>query len=179
MGKVNNILIVCGVELDTPYGHILVYMDEPDEKILQINNLNELLDYSKEHEYLTSIAHPYGNFLVLPFPILKKKELIDKIDAIEIINGRVSNRGNTLAYELAVTLSKYFTGGSDAHLLSEVGNVGLMCYENIDSFDDLINLIKHGKVKPYGRVRTYKVIAGILKTSLLKPSRLLHRWLKY
>ncbi len=168
--KSNDILIIYGVELDTPQGHLLVYMDSLDPNVLSITHVEDLLDYIKQNDYLTSIAHPYGKFLIMPFNIIKS-DLINNIDAIEVINGRLPFISNLKAYKLAIKISKNITGGSDAHLLSEVGRVGLICYENIETYDDLISAIKHGRVKVYGTTRSHRIIWNIIKSNILRITR--------
>jgi predicted metal-dependent phosphoesterase TrpH len=140
-----DILLIPGIEISTKEGpHVLVYFhsieDLTDFYNRHIKNIRsnisfdriglsiyELSRITKTYDCLTSFAHPCGPGY---FHYEKSvsggtliKDIIHEIPAIEVINGVNTRKMNLLATDLAKKYDKAITGGSDAHSLSQVGNV--------------------------------------------------------
>ena len=74
-----------------------------------------------------------------------RNEVFDIVDAVEIKNGRGTDKENEFAGNLAKKLEMPGTGASDAHKLSDVGTFATEFYDNINGLEDLITSIKSGR----------------------------------
>ena len=163
MQKDYGILVVPGIEVSTRYGHILVYgLTE-----LKYSSINELIDIVHENDGLLAIAHPYGKFTFLKYPIVDMAEILEKADAIECYNGKTIHSSNVKAKHLATKLKKPCIGGSDAHIIEEVGSVLTLISENVESIDDFISAVKKGNTKVLG----YKSLFSIISSMIIKGLR--------
>lgn len=140
-----DVLIIPGIELETEEGpHLLVYFYTPGDMQDfyasfsrrrmrtpgRVKNLPvlECLHLAGEYDCLRIAAHPFGYFGINR-GVLKcvEKEMLsgvlDHIDGIEVICGGMMERLNRKAIEYADAHEVPYTGGSDAHILSDVGNV--------------------------------------------------------
>ena len=163
MQKDYGILVIPGVEVSTRYGHILVYgLTE-----LKYSSINELADIVHENDGLLAIAHPYGKFTFLKYPIVDMAEILEKADAIECYNGKTIHSSNVKAEHLANKLKKPCIGGSDAHIIEEVGSVLTLISENVESIDDFISAVKKGNTKVLG----YKNLFSIIGSMIIKGLR--------
>ncbi|HWQ66314.1 MAG TPA: PHP domain-containing protein [Methanospirillum sp.] len=141
-----NCLIIPGIELETREGpHLLIYFssagdlegyyhdlqrewrkENPDH--IQKLSVSECLIRAEEYHCLRIAAHPFGYFGINR-GVLKCVEkqmlpgVLDHIDGIEVICGGMTQNLNMRAIQYADDHLIPFTGGSDAHLLSDVGSV--------------------------------------------------------
>lgn len=139
-------LIIPGIELDSAEGpHILLYFYEAGQlaDFFKINishqrsgkqymerylSVDEILSAADGYSCVKIAAHPYGYF-GLNRGVLKCMEqkmipdIIDRIDGIEVICGGMSLALNHRAARYADCHGIPITGGSDAHILSDIGNV--------------------------------------------------------
>lgn len=132
-------------------------------------SLNELIEYGKRFNAVVSIPHPYW-----PIPsnykrILKNdKSIFRKVDAIEVLNSQKRRKNNLKAIELCKRLNKSFTGGSDSHILSELGRC-VTCARG-DILEDIAKnkVVVVGKeIKVIKKVRSHSssVTRNVLKVS--------------
>lgn len=140
------IWVIPGVEVYTDAGDILgLFVSEK----IHGRNAGNVIDE----------IHNQGGIAVLPHPFKRGREcplgLLDKIDAIEVINSRWVNLHDfTGVLKVANILSMVQgrTGGSDAHFIREIGNAYLET-PSINSKDQLRAIILEGngctKVKRY------------------------------
>ncbi|MFZ3170023.1 MAG: PHP domain-containing protein [Candidatus Methanoperedens sp.] len=106
--------IIIGSEIQTDEGDIIgLFLNEE----IKSRRFDCVIDEIREQDGFIILPHPYKTHDNIPDYILKR------IDAIEIYNGRISNELNNKAKELAFEKKFLFTGGSDAHLLRDVGRV--------------------------------------------------------
>ncbi|HON82149.1 MAG TPA: PHP-associated domain-containing protein [Methanoregulaceae archaeon] len=159
-------IVIPGIEISALDGpHILVYFSAlPDlidfyrshiERKKQASpylairlTTSEILDRVSGYHCLCTAAHPFGYLLFnkgvgrcvernyLP------PEIIKQFDAVEAICGGMSRSGNIQAAHLAARFNLGIVGGSDAHLLRDIGTV-VTCAQagSVDEF--LENIIKH------------------------------------
>jgi predicted metal-dependent phosphoesterase TrpH len=142
----DDLLVIPGIELDCSEGpHILLYFysyqdlrDFYDRHIRDMRRgaqymttypaADEILSAAEGYSCLKIAAHPFGYFC-LDRGILKcdAKNLLpgvmDRLDGIEAICGGMSRKVNLLAVDYANRLNIPVTGGSDAHILPEIGSV--------------------------------------------------------
>jgi hypothetical protein len=74
-------------------------------------------------------------------------------DAIEVLNGGSSRRGNARAMKVAEEKRSPVTAGSDAHALDQVGKA-YSVIEGCGSEDEVIEAIRKGSVSIGGRSRS-------------------------
>ncbi len=123
--------LIPGVELRNNKTDYLIYFVE-DEKILMIKNIFEIIDYVHESGGIIGIAHPFRNGYVLP-----DKEVIEKLDTVEIFNAKNLPKYDELAKKLKNEFCKKPTGGSDAHIYPYIG-LGYTIFENDSAYQCLI-----------------------------------------
>ncbi|MEM2964467.1 MAG: PHP domain-containing protein [Candidatus Bathyarchaeia archaeon] len=109
-------LIVPAVELSLAEGHLILLGVEENPQ-LEAPNIPSALDYAREHGCLIIIPHP--------FRATGLGELAYRVPAhaVEVVNGGSGRRENEMARRLAYLRGLTGVGGSDAHILPEVGKV--------------------------------------------------------
>ena len=111
-------LIIPGVEYSTEYGDLLgLFVSNPRKH----TTFEEDVDYIHSQGGLAVLPHPYMRSSKLAVP----QELLEKLDAVETWNARAERKlfdANKRASKLADRLGVGKVGGSDAHLLEEIGN---------------------------------------------------------
>ncbi len=157
------VLAIPGVEVSTRYGHILVY----GLTKLKYSSVNELIDVVHENAGLLAVAHPYGKFAFFKYPIVDMADLLKKMDAIECYNGKTFHSSNVKAKQLAIKLGKPCIGGSDAHIIEEVGSVVTLINEDIKTVDDFISAVRKGNT----RVSGYRSLLSILSSMVIRRIR--------
>jgi len=108
--------------------------------------IGELINMAENYSCLISIPHPYLSGIRKSHSFFRKEKnshLLDKVDAIEVLNASNRRYMNKKALKWAVNVKKAFTAGSDAHVLSELGS-GLVA-SKADNVEDFLNSIKKKK----------------------------------
>jgi predicted metal-dependent phosphoesterase TrpH len=133
-----DILIIPGVEITAAEGDLIVLgvAELPPEPW----TVQNVIDFAKEKEALTIIAHPY-----------RARGLGDlarnyKADAIEVLNGISSPQANKMAENLAKEMSLPGVAGSDAHQTNELWAAYTEVQSSLD-IDEILQAIKKGLVK--------------------------------
>lgn len=134
--KYSNLHIIRGGEYSTEDGHLIVIgLKKPLENICQFENgrfkTSCILDKAREQNAFVILAHPFRWRHRLP-----SDELLNKMDALEVYNSRNAFllkhlKANQMAQEAARRLGMPVIGGSDAHVVEEIGN----CIVEIDTLD--------------------------------------------
>ncbi len=121
----------------------------------------DIVEKAKGYNCIISASHPFspGNTGIHKFTKKKKyRDLLKKYDCIEAINGSNFHFWNKKAVEWGKKLGKGFTGGSDSHTLTSVGNVITAA-----KGDDFLGAIKK-KSLVVGKESTFVLLA--LRTPL-------------
>ncbi|ACL06553.1 PHP domain protein [Desulfatibacillum aliphaticivorans] len=149
----HDFLLLRGNEVITDQGDVLVYGLERDIKgVIRIADLRaEII----EAEGFMVMAHPFRGFLItgaeqmgLSVEQAAQREMFKHVDAIEVLNGKVTPDENGFAAKVADALSLPGTGGSDCH---EMGTIGCYATEftvNINSEADLVQALHAGSYRP-------------------------------
>lgn len=98
----------------------------------------EILDKSKEQNAVSIFAHPMirseGMYRYIKAH-KNKKEILKKVTGIEAINSTQTIKGNMKSTEWALLEKKPYTGGSDSHIISTIGNtVTITTGETVSEF---------------------------------------------
>ena len=110
----DNFLVIVGTEVCTEIGDIMgLFLEEE----ITSRESEEVVRQIHQQGGIAIVPHPYDHHGVL-FP-----ELVASLDAVEVCNGRVRDYSERVFREMVAPYGLATTGGSDAHLPWEVGQV--------------------------------------------------------
>jgi predicted metal-dependent phosphoesterase TrpH len=147
------LVVVPGEEVKTSAGDVLgLFLNEE----ILTRDAFEAIDLIKQQGGLAVFPHPYRSH----DPLLIGK-IARRVDVIETANSRSYFGGNGRARELARGLRKPECGGSDAHLLCEIGLARTLFSKEIGDVEELRKALKGGLaearvlgVNPFARLAT-------------------------
>ena len=146
-------LVLRGNEITTTQGDVLVFGYYRDIK--GIISLEELRKEVIKSKGIMITAHPFRGFLVVGADQLgltvekgAQRQMFKFVDAVEVLNGKVTEKENSFALEVAQRLSLPVTGGSDAHEVCEVGQYATRFTHEIKNEEDLVNALKNSGFSP-------------------------------
>ena len=147
-----NVLVFKGSELDTRYGHFLVYgvtkslareIDFSDVRM----DARELMRAAAHHGALAVPAHP-GRFGIGLVDYMDQGEVFEDVRIVEVLNGGSRKGENERAAELCAKFGYQGIGGSDAHLTSHIGACLTRFEDTISSEQDLVRSLLSGRYTP-------------------------------
>lgn len=147
-GKVDEVLIFSGIEVLNDYGDFLVF-GTPEKCIDIRQDIFKLIDYVHSHKGIIIAAHPFSGYGICK--VLNENmagKIIERLDGIEVYNGRTSKEEWNRALNLAAAYKKTCIGGSDAHEKRDLFKVGTLFVDNIENIYDLVKAVKNGRCKP-------------------------------
>lgn len=135
-----------GVEVTTDLGHLLVYgLDkkqwQPFENKPGIP-AQELIDYVRNCGGVSVPAHP---FRFQSSSVGEKLETLIGIFAIEGYNGKSDIEENQLAWNYAEKFNLKLIGGSDAHVIGDVGRCVTEFPNSVKTMKELVEQLKSGQ----------------------------------
>jgi predicted metal-dependent phosphoesterase TrpH len=146
-------LILGGNEITTDQGDMLVF--GLSKGIKGIVKLEELRKEVLEVGGCMIVAHPFRGFLVFDMGELgltpekaMERSLFKYVDAVEVLNSKVTKSENDFAARVAEGLGAPGTGGSDAHGVQEVGIYATRFPGIIRNEKDLVETLKQGHCEP-------------------------------
>ncbi len=151
-------LVLRGNEIITDQGDILVFgLDKDIKGIIGIDALRKEVD---DADGFMITAHPFRGFLIVgveqtgmtPEKAMERP-LFKAVDALEVMNGKVTKKENDFASRVSAGLSLPGTGGSDAHEVFEVGRYATSFFEKIKNERDFICALKNGKFSPISLIK--------------------------
>ena len=132
LAQEHQVLVLKGSELDTRYGHFLVY--GVNDSLLQAIDFSDvtldprhLMQEAREHGAVAIPAHP-GRTGIGLCEYIEQGVDFPGLEIVEILNGGSRKGENERAAELAQRLDYKGIAGSDAHLVSAIGS----CVTNFD-----------------------------------------------
>ena len=141
----DKILIIPGIEVSSDQGHVLILGTQ--ESFRRGMPLRELIDITRENSWIIIAAHPFFIHNSVGKAVLKYK-----FDAIEVLNGSiVPSFLNSIAIRVANLLKAPVTAGSDAHCLDIIGSCYTMFSIHTHDVDDVLEEIRKGRTKVYGK----------------------------
>ena len=147
--KDSGIKVFVGNEITTAQGDVLTFGFYED--IQGIITAEALYQKVCEAGGIAISAHPFRGFKTFGFGQLEmslekacKKKILQFVDAIEVKNGRVTEKENEVALKVAQKLGLLTTGGSDAHELSALGTWVTVFENNIENEAQLVEALKAG-----------------------------------
>lgn len=145
--KKHKFLILRGNEITTDQGDMLVFgLDEDIKGIISIESLRQKV--IAVNGFMIA-AHPFRGFLTFDTSHVgmtpqkaMERPLFKQVDALEVLNGKVTPKENKFAHQVAKGLNLPATGGSDAHEVLEVGQYATRFFEPIKNESDLLEALK-------------------------------------
>lgn len=114
INSTQDLLVIVGSEIKTTTCEIIgLFLQETIDSYDPF----VVLDAIHAQDAISVLPHPHRSFRSTAFP----QELLHRIDVIEGYNSRTISRKNLQAVDLASSLSKPITAGSDAHFYQELG----------------------------------------------------------
>ncbi|MGQ9588000.1 MAG: CehA/McbA family metallohydrolase [Thermoplasmata archaeon] len=147
IGRSMGLVVVRGVEVSAEEGHVLAY------------GVTELVPRGLSIADTIAKIHALGGIAVAAhpdrFPSGMGVDLAGKerFDAIEVLNGASSKRSNRLARRVADERRAPVTGGSDAHVIDDIGKAYTIL-EDVSSEDQVLDMIRKGLCAVGGRSRS-------------------------
>jgi predicted metal-dependent phosphoesterase TrpH len=145
-------LVIVGEEIKTTHGEIIAYYVK--EAVPKGLSPQETIKRLRDQGAVISIPHPLDSLRRSAMGRENVLEIIDQVDALEVLNARcVRVADNLAAAELALAHHKLATAGSDAHTLYEVGRCTMLMPEfddDAESFRDALERSQpQGEVSPF------------------------------
>jgi predicted metal-dependent phosphoesterase TrpH len=155
LSQKHGFLVLRGNEITTDQGHMLVFGLDANIREKGIVKLDELQREVEKADGFMIVVHPFRGFLIFGVEQLglnlekaMERPLFKYVDAVEVMNGKVTKEENDFASEVASGLGLPGIGGSDAHKESEVGLYATRFQGSIVDEKDLIDRLKSGKFSP-------------------------------
>lgn len=134
------ITILRGVEFSALEGHCLVFGADTDKLTLRGAPVAELVRIVNEAGGVVIPSHPFRR----GSGIGERMNMLPGIAAVEGYNGCNPHSMNVMAINAANAMGLPFTGGSDAHAPSEVGNCFTVFQSRVTE-DNFIDLLRAGQ----------------------------------
>jgi predicted metal-dependent phosphoesterase TrpH len=163
LAREHDFLILCGMEVSTDLGHILVYgLEEYVSGILYAETLRQVVD---RIDGMMFAAHPYRKAFLntdgrwdAPKPSLTVQEAADRaivrlVDGLEVYNGATGDRENALALAVGEVVGLRGIGGSDAHSEHGLGCCVTQFERCIRNERELIEELRAGRFQPVNRLQ--------------------------
>jgi|TARA_B100000497_G_scaffold66940_1_gene75580 predicted metal-dependent phosphoesterase TrpH len=135
-------------EVETEYGHVLVYGVTPElQKAFDFASthleLAVVLSESKKHGAMAVPCHP-GRPKVGMFAHTDELGIPEGVEIVEIHNGGSRDQEDQIAIDNAEALNYRGIAGSDSHIVSHIGRCATKFSRNINSINDLVEALKAG-----------------------------------
>ncbi len=146
------VLVLKGAELDTRFGHMLVYNITPGlGKDIDFGDVkmdgHMLIEAAKHHGALVVPAHP-GRFGIGLVEYMEQGEVFDDLTIVERVNAGSKPEENQRAEDLCQSGGYLGIGGSDAHLASHIGRAVTKFKADIRTEPELVDALLSGEFQP-------------------------------
>jgi predicted metal-dependent phosphoesterase TrpH len=143
------LLILKGSELETDYGHVLVFgVNQELQRALDFSRIDLPLErLVRECERAGAIAvpcHP-GRPRVGLWAHYQERGPVPGVEIIELLSGGNRSGEGERARELVETFGYRGVGGSDAHIVSHIGRCATRFPRTIRDIDDLVASLRGGE----------------------------------
>jgi len=143
------LLILKASEVETEYGHVLVYGVNDDLRaafdFARIDNpLAMVLEQAKRCGAVAVPCHP-GRPKVGLCAHWKIKGPVEGVHTVETLNGGSRDGENEQALEYAEKFGWKRIGGSDSHIVSHIGRFATRFEDALTNIDDLVDALRAGR----------------------------------
>ena len=145
------LLILKASEVETDYGHVLVFGVNPDLRAAfdfgQIGlSLHTVVQESERCGGIAVPCHP-GRTRVGMCAHVEERGSVEGVQVIETLNGGSRGTENEDALALADLQGYHKMGGSDSHIVSHIGRCGTAFTNDINEMADLVSALQAGEFK--------------------------------
>ncbi len=149
LGRKHGITILKGAEVETEYGHVLVFgVTEPLTEAFDFANIDlalaDVLAACEQHGAVAVPCHP-GRVRVGMSAHLAEHGVPAGVKIVEIYNGGSRGNEDEIAQAMAAEHKYLGIGGSDAHIVSHIGRCATRFDEDIRSEAELVTALLSGK----------------------------------
>ncbi len=143
------LVILKGSEVETEYGHVLVFgvtedlMREFDFTSIHLP-LEMVIKTCERHGAVAAPCHP-GRPRVGMFAHTEEYGIPKGVRIVEIYNGGSRENEDQIAIDNAKELGYQGIGGSDSHIVSHVGRCATRFSATIEDINDLVNALNSGQ----------------------------------
>ena len=147
LGDEYGLLILKGSEVETEYGHVLVFGVTP-ELVQEFDfasislPLANVIEACEKHNAVAVPCHP-GRPRVGMAAHLEEFGVPEGVKIVEIYNGGSRNNEDEIACSLAEEQRYAGIGGSDAHIVSHIGRCATRFNQDIHSMQDLVEALQN------------------------------------
>ena len=150
--KKYNLLILKGSEVETEYGHVLIFgVTEMLTTKIDFSRidlaLRDVIHWSKACSAVAVPCHP-GRPKVGMFAHTDRLGIPEGVEIVETLNGGSRDEEDRVAIENARSLEYKGIGGSDSHIVSHIGRCATIFTEEIRSMEVLVKELKKGNFEP-------------------------------
>ncbi len=149
LAKKYDLVILEGSEVETEYGHVLVYgVTEPMMREFDFTRidvpLSVVLAAAEKHGAIAVPCHP-GRARVGMFAHTEEYGIPEGVRIVEYYNGGSRGDEDQVTINNAKALGYLGIGGSDAHIVSHIGRCGTRFPSRIESMRDLVEALGAGE----------------------------------
>ena len=142
------LLILKASEVETDYGHVLVYGVNEDMlaafDFSRIDlSLRLVVETASRCGGIAVPCHP-GRPRVGMLAHVRARGAVEGVEVIEVLNGGSRGTENDEAGQLAEEFGYRGIGGSDAHIVSHIGRCATRFEEPVENIEDLVSALQQG-----------------------------------
>ena len=151
LGEKYGLTILKGAEVETEYGHVLVFGVSPElQQAFDFSNIHlalaDVIAACEAHGAVAVPCHP-GRKRVGMAAHLEEFGVPDGVRIVEVINGGSRDDEDAVSQRMADKLGYNGTGGSDAHIVSHIGRCATEFEQPIHNEQELVAALKNGAFK--------------------------------
>ena len=151
LAKKHDLVILKGSEVETEYGHVLVFgVTEALTKAFDFSSINlsleMVIETSETYGAVAVPCHP-GRPRVGMFAHTEELGIPNGVKIVEIFNGGSRDNEDRIAINNAEDLGYLGIGGSDSHIVSHIGRCGTEFSNNIKDMTDLVSALQAEEFK--------------------------------
>ncbi len=144
-----NLTILKGAEVETEYGHVLVFgVTKPLTEEFDFSNITlklaDVVAAANKHGAVAVPCHP-GRVRVGMSAHIEEHGVPEGVHIVETFNGGSRGNEDDIAQTMADKLSYQGIGGSDAHIVSHIGRCATRFSAVINSELELVAALKSGE----------------------------------
>src|SRR5215470_10617630 len=146
------ILVLRGAEVETDYGHVLVYgVNDDITRRFDFTNVRlpaqEVISEVTRLGGVATPCHP-GRPTIGLCEHYETKPPLDGVLAVEALNGGSRRGENERVQSIIERFGYHGFGGSDAHLVSLIGICATEFNDDVRDVDDLVTALQSGRYRP-------------------------------
>ncbi len=146
LARANGITILKGAEVETEYGHVLVFgVTQPLMQAFDFSNIHlplaQVLEESEKHGAVAVPCHP-GRKRVGMAAHLEEFGVPEGVRIVEVFNGGSRGDEDAVAQAMGDDLNYLGIGGSDAHIVSHIGRCATRFPGDIANEQELVEALK-------------------------------------